>query len=172
MTWKGLGENFDTGVGKVSEKVNRRLSRRNALRAGVVSTVAGIAAVALGQSPASAYKYSPGCGPTKSCKGCHLPDGCPKGYELCLKKWACKNDYSKKCCYCEWPGGIWESGHNLGKGGHGFTLCFDCVKKPHDATTCKTWCTCESECFCCNCVSAEDVRQEMHRLGLHLQQVR
>lgn len=128
-----------------------------------------MAAVALGENPAQAYTYSPGCGPTKGCSGCGYPDGCPSGYELCLEKYDCKNDYSSSCCYCEWPGGIWESAHNLGHG-HGYTLCYDCVKKPVSATTCKTWCTCASACFCCNCTTTEDVLREQKRQGLHLQQ--
>jgi hypothetical protein len=179
MTWKDVGGNLDSRVGSLAERLNRRLSRRAALRAGVVGSVAGVAAVALGESPAAAYTYSPGCGPTRDCSGCGYPDGCPSGYVLCKISSLCGTPPShggsgggvanSQGHWCEWPGGIWESARNLGHG-NGYTLCYDCVQSPINTTHCHSWCVCPSACICCNCTTAEDVRREMKRLGLSIQQ--
>ena len=181
MVWKGAGANLDSRIGGFAERVNRRLTRRTALRAGIVGSVAGLASIAMGESPAAAYPFSPGCGPTVSCSGCGYPQGCPSGYDLCKQSSLCgtppkaggvgggvANDQG---FWCEWLGGIWESARNLGHG-HGYTLCYDCVKSPIDSSTCDTWCTCASACICCQCTTKQDVLTEQKRLGLHLVQER
>ncbi len=180
MTWKDVGTNLDSRVGTIAERVNRRLTRRNALRAGIVSSVAGLAAIASGESPAAAYPYSPGCGPTKYCSGCPYPQGCPSGYELCKQSSLCGTPPSKggvgggsannQGYWCEWLGGIWESANNLGHG-LGYTLCYDCVSSPIDEAACDTWCTCPSACICCNCQTIAEVRAEMRQQGLYLAEV-
>jgi hypothetical protein len=171
MTWKDLGANLDSHIGGIAERASRRLNRRTALRAGVAGGVASLAALAVGENPAAAYTYSPGCGPTPHCSGC-ATDGCPGGYELCLEKGPCgtppvggghRNSHGY---WCEWPGGIWESAHNLGHG-NGYTLCYDCVRTPGNSGDCNSWCVCSSACFCCNCTTMADVRAEQKRTGLY-----
>lgn len=167
MTWKEFGAGFDARVGSMAERATRILTRRAALRAGMVTGAAGVAAITLGESPALALKYSPGCGPTVRCRGCHA-QGCPTGYELCLEKYDCFHKLSNKrphCCFCEWPQGKWIAAEHLGKFGHGIQICYDCVKPPHHAAQCAHWCTCLGECICCNCTTTADVRAEMSRLG-------
>ncbi len=170
MTWKEFGANFDARVGSMAERATRKLTRRDALRAGVVGSVAGIAAVTLGQSAAEAYTYSPGCGPTRHCSNCRAyPNACPSGYSLCKISGRCGTPPSnggsggghknQQGFWCEWSGGIWESAHNLGHG-HGYTLCYDCVS----GSDCYGWCTCPTACICCNCTTAADVRTEQKRL--------
>lgn len=176
MSWKHLGESFDARVGSMAERATRRMTRRDALRAGVVGGAAGIAALTLGQSPALAsasIPYSPGCGPTVRCGGCPA-NGCPGGYTLCKITSLCgtppsfggsgggvSNNQGK---WCEWPAGEWIAYQHLGHG-YGYQACMDCVRTPINEANCDGWCTCLTTCICCQCLTAADVRAEMKRIG-------
>jgi hypothetical protein len=139
----------------LAERVARRVSRRDALRRAVMAGTTGLAAIAIGNSPADAQTCT--CGPTRRCGGC--PDvGCPSGYQLC------KGSFSSDCFNsqgyrCEWPAGNWIACMNLGKG-LGYKICYDCI----GASGCEGWCTCLTECICCNCYSPADIRTEQLRL--------
>ncbi|HBW18397.1 MAG: hypothetical protein ACLPN6_05645 [Streptosporangiaceae bacterium] len=155
MSWTGLGGSLDARVGALAERAMRRISRRDALRGAVVGGTAGLAALTLGERPALAESCD--CGPTRRCAGC--PDiGCPGGYSLC------KGSFSSDCFNgqgyrCEWPQGTWIACMNAGKG-YGYKVCYDCINH----AGCKDWCTCLSECICCDCASVRDIRAEQHRL--------
>ena len=49
----------------------------------------------------------------------------------------------------------------LGKG-LGYKVCYDCI----GASGCEGWCTCLSECICCDCETAHDVKAEQHRIQM------
>jgi hypothetical protein len=155
MTWRKLGPDFDTRVANLAERTTRRLTRRDALRAGVMGGAAGIAALTLGQSPASAKACD--CGRTPRCNGCGS-NGCPSGYSLCKgsKTSHCFNNQGYRC---EWVGGSWIACTGQGRG-HGYFICRDCK----GSGGCATWCTCLSTCICCQCLTSEDVRAEQKRL--------
>jgi hypothetical protein len=141
--------------GSLAERVARRMSRRDALRRVVIGGTTGLAALAVGTSPAQAQTCT--CGPTRRCAKC--PDvGCPSGYHLC------KGSFSSDCFNaqgyrCEWPSGNWIACMGLGKG-LGYKVCYDCI----GASGCEGWCTCLTKCICCNCSSPADIRAEQHRL--------
>ncbi|MGI8447987.1 MAG: hypothetical protein ACR2MP_12570 [Streptosporangiaceae bacterium] len=165
MKWKKLGAGLDTHISDISEQAARRLSRRGALRAAVVSSVAGIGAVALGQAPAMATeKCSKGlqCGPTKRCSGCGgASNGCPSGYHLCKSSGECaygKKNPNKQGYYCEWASGSWIACNGAGTSGAGYYVCYDCVDQG-----CSGWCTCLSGCICCKCTTAAELKAEQKR---------
>jgi hypothetical protein len=141
--------------GSLTERVARRMSRRDALRRVVMGGTTGLAALAVGNSPAQAQTCA--CGPTQRCAKC--PDvGCPSGYYLC------KGSYSSDCFNaqgyrCEWPSGNWIACMGLGKG-LGYKVCYDCI----GPSGCEGWCTCLTKCICCNCDSPADIRAEQQRL--------
>jgi hypothetical protein len=171
MSWNDIGTRVDKGVSAAAERMLRKLSRRDAMRVGVVGTVAGFAAVALGQRPAfaSTPKCSscPGsgldaycCGPTYRCShyGHTCPGaGCPSGYHACTPSSGCRNSQGEPCVYSS---GNWVACNGAGRFGAGYFLCYDCV----GPGGCYDWCTCLSECFCCNCTTPQDVRDEQKRL--------
>jgi hypothetical protein len=47
----------------------------------------------------------------------------------------------------------------IGKG-FGYKVCYDCIGK----SGCPGWCTCLSNCICCNCLTARDVKTEQNRI--------
>ena len=155
MSRKNLAASVDARIAAMTERVVRRMSRRDALRSAVVGGTAGVAALALGQLPAQAATCT--CGPTRRCA--HCPGlGCPSGYHLC------KGSFTSSCINkqgfrCEWPSGTWIACMNIGKG-YGYKVCYDCI----NASGCKNWCTCLSECICCQCETARDIRAEQRRI--------
>jgi hypothetical protein len=189
------GEKLDSRVAITAERMLRRLSRREVLRAGVVGGVAGLAALSLGQRPAFAatchnprnqvtkcsHCASSGrdalcCGPTRRCshygKTCR-PFGCPRGYILCKQTGPCGTPplrggvggghMNRDHKWCEWCDGHWVACNGLGRFGNGYFICYDCVASSR-ASSCENWCTCLSECVCCNCMTGQDVRAEQQRI--------
>lgn len=169
MGWSRIGDKLDGSVGRAAEKVNRRVSRRDALRTAVLGGATGFAALTLGQKPALAQACD--CGPTPRCDnyGVHAPcpttPGCPDGFKLC------KNKSNRHCSCdqghfntfgscCEWSSGTWIACTGLGNG-MGYEVCSDCV----GPNGCGHWCTCLSQCVCCDCTSPEDVRREQKRIS-------
>ncbi len=141
--------------GGLSEQVARRVNRRDALRRVVLAGATGLAALAIGQNPAQAATCA--CGPTRRCSRC--PEvGCPRGRHLCKGSFT-SNCFNYQGYRCEWPQGTWIACMGLGKG-LGYKVCYDCV----GASGCRDWCTCLSECICCGCSTAADVRAEQRRL--------
>jgi hypothetical protein len=180
MTWKQLGGQLDATVSMTAERTMRRLTRRDALRAAIVSGVAGIAAVTLGQSPAWASTPSCSscpstgldrycCGPTYRCGhyGATCPSaGCPSGYSLCKNSstayCSCaQKHYNSQGYCCVYSSGSWIACNGAGKFGNGYYICYDCKGGPGG---CNEWCTCLSACFCCNCTTPADVRAEQRRI--------
>jgi hypothetical protein len=157
MTWRHLGESFDARVGSMAERTARRMTRRNALRTAVVGGAAGIAAVTIGQMPASANSCTSNCGPTPRCSGCPA-DGCPSGYSLC-KGSTTSNCFNEQRYRCEWPSGQWVACTGLGHG-YGYEICKDC-KGPGG---CTEWCTCLTNCICCQCLAPADFKAEQLRM--------
>jgi hypothetical protein len=47
---------------------------------------------------------------------------------------------------------------NMGHG-YGYRVCYDCIGK----SGCSDWCTCQSQCLCCECQTMADLRAEQHR---------
>jgi len=165
MTAAGLGDKIDTGVARVAERIARTMTRRDALRRGVLGGITGMAALAVGARPAMAVTCT--CGPTYNCAhwgaSCTCC-GCPSGYVLC------KNDGSYCSCSgghynsqgycCEYSSGYWVACNGIccGSGCNGYRLCYDCK-----ASTCQEWCTCLSQEFCCQCATPEEVAKEQAR---------
>jgi hypothetical protein len=157
VSWRQAGERFDARIGDLAERAVRRVSRRNALRGVLLSGTAGLAALAAGERPALAAGCT--CGPTPRCSGCREV-GCPHGYELC--KGSLTSDcFNKEGYRCEWPQGTWIACMGTGKG-YGYRVCYDCI----GASGCTDWCTCLSDCICCNCETVADVRAEQRRIQL------
>jgi len=118
------------------------------------------------------------CGPTRRCsaspyfKTCAAL-GCPSGYILCKQTGACGTPpraggvgggvANRDGKWCEWCGGSWVACNGAGKFGNGYFICYDCVGSS-SSSSCNNWCTCLSECICCNCTSAQDVRAEQRRI--------
>jgi hypothetical protein len=48
---------------------------------------------------------------------------------------------------------------NIGHG-YGYKVCYDCIGK----AGCAEWCTCLSQCICCECETASDLKSEQRRL--------
>jgi hypothetical protein len=140
----------------MTERISRRLSRRDALKTAVVGGAAGIAALTLGQLPAQALTFD--CGPTRRCNGCPA-NGCPSGYSLC-KGSSTSNCFNNQGFRCEWPGGSWVAARGGGKCGEAFYVCYDCI----GSSGCPGWCTCLSGQICGQCCTPADVQQEWKRL--------
>src|ERR1700684_1931828 len=157
MSIKRLPASLDARIGTMAERVVRRVSRRDALRGVGLGGTAGVAALALGQRPAWAATCE--CGPTRRCARC--PEvGCPSGYHLCKGSFT-SNCFNNQGFRCVWPQGEWIACMNIGKG-FGYRVCYDCINK----SGCKDWCTCLSECICCDCETAHDVKSEQHRIQM------
>lgn len=149
------GSGANGRVGALTERIARMVSRRDALRRAVVGGTTGLAAMAMGASPARASGCV--CGPTRHCADC--PDvGCPPGHHPCKGSFS-GNCFNRQGYRCEWPSGSWIACMNLGKG-LGYKVCYDCISH----TGCKDWCTCLSACICCQCSTPADVRAEQLRL--------
>jgi hypothetical protein len=146
---------LDDRIAAVTERVARTVSRRDALRRVVVGGTTGLAALAIGSSPALAVTCV--CGPTRRCSNCPAV-GCPPRHHLCKGSFTskCFNDQGYRC---EWPSGSWIACTGLGKG-LGYKVCYDCI----GPGGCRKWCTCLSACICCGCASPADIRAEQHRL--------
>lgn len=156
MNWKQSGDRFDSRVGDLAERVARRVSRRTALRAVVLGGTASVASLAIGERPALAADCQ--CGPTRRCSGC--PEhGCPPHHHHCHGSFT-SDCFNTQGYRCEWGTGRWIACTGLGKG-HGYRVCHDCISSE---TGCRDWCTCLSECVCCNCRTAADVRAEQQRI--------
>jgi hypothetical protein len=153
VSW--IGDRLDANVGALAERVARRVSRRTALRSAVLGGAASLAAMAIGEQPAMAEVCH--CGPTRRCDGC-AGVGCPEGYRLC-KGSGTSDCFNGQGYRCEWPQGTWIACMGMGKG-YGYKICYDCIG--HGG--CADWCTCLSECVCCACKTADDVRAEQHRI--------
>jgi hypothetical protein len=158
-----LAQKMDVGVANVSERFMRKVSRRAALRTGVLSGVTTIAALAAGEGVAKACKTESGCncGPTYRCDhwgwGCPQ-NGCPSGMSICKNgsSYSCSCDnggYNVQGYCCEYACGYWITCTGQGKG-YGFQICYDC--KGHG---CEYWCTCLSVCQCCQCTNAREFRK-------------
>jgi hypothetical protein len=156
MGWTRWGTRLDARIGGVAERAARRLSRRDALRGAMVGGTAGIAALSLGQRPAEAAQVCH-CGPTRRCSGCP-GTGCPKGHHLC-KGSVTSSCFNNQGYRCEWPNGTWIACMNMGNG-YGYKVCYDCI----GASGCKGWCTCLSQCVCCQCKTVTDLRGEQQRM--------
>jgi hypothetical protein len=155
MSWKQTGERLDARVGEMAERIVRRVSRRDALRGVMLTGTASLAALAVGESPASASGCM--CGPTRRCRGC--PElGCPHGYRLCRGSFT-SNCFNKQGYRCEWPQGTWIACMGIGKG-FGYRVCYDCIGH----SGCSDWCTCQGACVCCGCQTIADVRAEQQRI--------
>ncbi len=152
---KPLGERFDSSVGGLAERLSRRLSRRDALRTAIVGSAAGIAALTLGETPASAATFD--CGPTRRCDNYY--GNCPSGYSLC-KGSSTSNCFNYQGYRCEWPSGYWVAASGFGKCNEGFYLCYDCI----GPGGCTDWCTQLSGLICGNCCKPENVRAEQKRI--------
>ena len=162
MSWRRQRSSMDDAIGELAERVARKVNRRDALRRVVVGGTTGLAALALGTSPAQAAGCY--CGPTRRCGGCpHV--GCPPGHHLCKSSFAGGECVNTQGFRCEWPAGSWIACVNLGKG-MGYKVCYDCV----GAGGCTDWCTCLSDCICCHCASPADIRAEQKRLQHTLEQ--
>jgi hypothetical protein len=159
MAWRQFGSGFDARVSQMTERATRKISRRNMMRTVVVGGAASIAAVSLGEMPASAIDSCAGnCGPTPRCSvGCPA-NGCPSGYSLC-KGSSTGTCFNKEGYRCEWPSGQWIACTGLGHG-YGYEACEDC-KGPGG---CKDWCTCLTSCICCQCLTHEDFKKEQLRI--------
>jgi hypothetical protein len=156
MSLRRQRSNIDDAIGDLNERVARKVNRRDALRRVVVGGTTGLAALALGASPALAADCY--CGPTRRCGGCpHV--GCPKGHHLCTSAFDDGSCFNYQGYRCEWPSGSWIACMNLGKG-MGYKVCYDCI----GATGCNDWCTCLSDCICCRCENPADIRAEQKRL--------
>lgn len=157
MIWKDIGTKFDARVGKGTERLARRVSRRDALRTAVITGATTVGALALGQRPAFAtVRCGPACGPSPRCSsGCPLTSGCPSGRVLCTKKAGFR-------CTCEWATGSWVYCSGYGRCGQGFTLCQDCIPT-HSCGIC----ICLSGILCGQCCSPTDVVEEIRRLDTH-----
>jgi hypothetical protein len=163
-----MGDKFDARVGNIAERINRRMTRRDALRTAVLGGAASIAALTLGQKPALAVTCE--CGPTLHCAHyghkCPTGSGCPSGYILCKNSSSayCSCDqghYNWQGYCCEYSSGTWIACSGLGNG-HGYEVCSDCLGPKRE---CTYWCTCLSECICCDCNNSEDVRAEHKRIS-------
>jgi hypothetical protein len=146
VSLKRAGDRFDARVAGLAERIARRVSRRDAVRGALLGSATGLAALALGESPAQAQSCM--CGPTRRCSGCRL----------------CKGSFTSNCFNnqgyrCEWPQGLWIACMGQGSG-LGYRVCYDCIN--HEG--CPDWCTCLSSCVCCHCETVSDVRSEQHRL--------
>lgn len=140
--------------GTFAERVARSMNRRDALRRAIVGGTTGLAALAVGSSPADAATCT--CGPTRRCS--HCPEiGCPPKYHLCKGSFT-SNCFNSQGFRCEWPSGNWIACMNLGKG-LGYRVCYDCI----GSAGCEGWCTCLSACICCHCASPADIRAEQLR---------
>ncbi|HEY3907525.1 MAG TPA: hypothetical protein VGM14_26710 [Streptosporangiaceae bacterium] len=142
-------------AGPIAERVARRMNRRDALRRVIVGGTTGLAALALGNSPAQASTCH--CGPTRRCEKCPAV-GCPHGYHLCKGSFT-SNCFNSQGYRCEWPAGNWIACTGLGKG-LGYKVCYDCI----GPGGCEAWCTCLTACICCHCASPADIRAEQQRL--------
>jgi hypothetical protein len=153
MTRSQFGSSFDTRISRMAERASRRMSRRNILRTVFVGGATGIAAISIGETPAFADDCTRHCGPTSRCKRCRATE-CPHGYVVCKGSVVghCFNDEGYRC---EWPAGLWIACTGLGHG-YGYRICKDCIFRHR----CNDWCTCLTDCLCCNCKSAADLKAE------------
>jgi hypothetical protein len=154
MSWRELGTKFDDRVGRGTDRIARRTSRRDVLRTAVLGSVAAAGAIALGQRPALAAVHCKApCGSgggSPRCSGCPSL-GCPSGMKLC------KNNCHGLCPY---PHGTWVRCTGLGRCGKGYTVCQDC----HSEGSCNV-CECESGIQCADCCSSADVQAERRRMN-------
>jgi hypothetical protein len=155
VSW--IGDRVDANVSAIAERVARRVSRRDALRGVVLGGATSLAALAIGEQPAMAQDCV--CGPTRRCASCSGV-GCPEGYRLC-KGSSSSDCFNGQGYRCEWPQGTWIACMGMGKG-YGYRVCYDCI----GPGGCEDWCTCLSDCICCHCRTADDVRAEQHRIQL------
>jgi hypothetical protein len=157
-----IGDKLDAGVANFAERLTRRMSRRDAVRTGILGGIAGMASLTLGAKPAQAVICE--CGPTYRCGHYGWPcpsSGCPSGMALCKEGGSCScnaGTYNQQGYCCTYSAGYWVACSGLCKG-MGYKLCYDC--KGHG---CDRWCTCLSSTICCSCTSAADVREEHKRL--------
>lgn len=158
-----LGDGVDTHVADVSERFIRRVSRREALRTGVLGGVGTIAALAVGAKPARANTTCH-CGPTSRCGtyGHSCPsNGCPSGMKLCKNSGAsCSclaGGYNRQGYCCEYSSGYWIACTGF-CAGYGYKVCYDCK-----GYGCDQWCTCLSDVLCCGCTTPAEVEAEYAR---------
>jgi hypothetical protein len=154
MTSKHLGTRFDARVGTATERIARRITRRDAVRTAILTGAATVGAIAVGQVPARAAITCPQkCGPSPMCTSpaCPTTSGCPSGKVLCKKP-------PSTCSACEYATGSWVHCHGYGRCGQGFTLCQDC----HKSGSCYV-CICLSGILCGQCCSPADVLAEYQR---------
>ena len=145
MTRRQFGSSFDARISQMAERATRRMSRRNILRTVFVGGAASIAAVSIGETPAFA-------------DDCRSVD-CPHGYVVCKGSFTsdCFNDEGYRC---EWPHGLWIACTGLGHG-YGYRICKDCIFRDR----CRDWCTCLTDCVCCDCKTAADFKAaQLHTL--------
>ena len=156
MGWASFGTRLDSKVGELAERTTRAVTRRQAVRTVLVGGATGIASLAVGVDPALA-SCAGNCGPTRRCSNCR-PHRCPSGYVLC-KGSSTSNCFNYQGYRCEWPAGHWTACTGLGRG-YGYKICQDCI----GPGGCRYWCTCLTECKCCNCTTQAEVVAEQHRV--------
>jgi hypothetical protein len=159
MGWRQFGSGLDDRVSQMTERATRKMGRRNILRTVFVSGAASIAAISVGEMPASATECAGNCGPTSRCKRCR-PTECPHGYVLCKGSFT-SDCFNNEGYRCEWPRGMWIACSGLGHG-YGYKICKDCIFRHR----CDDWCTCLTDCLCCNCRTAADFREEQYRFEM------
>jgi hypothetical protein len=153
-------EDFDKQVSILSETFARLLSRRKMLGTAVKGVFATVAAATHGQfaNVGEAFAFICTCNDDwrhgRPCLYCR-----DYGYRC---PWDCIVCTNRDWCggWCNWYHGRWIACHHLGVCGHGYRICTDCM-----CGDCDYRCTCLSDCFCCYCCTAGDIRAERERLA-------
>lgn len=156
-------EDFDKNISIAAESLARKLNRRKMMTNTIKGVFATVAAATIGQfaNIGQAFAVSCTCDDNwtngSPCNNigypCPSTTGCPSGCAVCTN-----NDCGG---WCNYSTGSWISCTGLGTCGNGYKKCVDCKC----AGTCSKKCTCLGPCICCNCCSAQDIRDEMHRLA-------
>jgi hypothetical protein len=159
MGWRQFSSGLDDRVSQMTERATRKMARRNILRTVFVSGAASIAAISIGETPALATDCARSCGPTSRCRRCR-PTECPHGFVLCKGSFT-SDCFNNEGYRCEWPRGMWIACTGLGHG-YGYKICKDCIFRHR----CDAWCTCLTDCLCCNCKTAADFREEQYQFEM------
>jgi hypothetical protein len=143
--------------------IDRRAFLRRSLRAGF----AALAATALGTFQPAKMLANADCSCsfpfTRDCASIgigqyHCPattaGGCPSGCKVCTT--------ASSCSPCVYSAGHWSS-CGCGVGGAGCRECYDCICP--SSTSCNSGaCGCRGTCRCCNCLTPQDVVEELARI--------
>ena len=134
----------------MSERLARRISRREAVTTFAKGAAGSVAAFTLGDfiRPSKAYaSHAECCFPFGYC-GVHLcpsANSCPSGWTVCR---------STDCSACPYSDGDWVSTQcsPCGPGALSYRMCRDCRKNG-----CADKCTCVTSCLCSNCTTPAEV---------------